>query len=176
MRSPSRKPRMTRFSSASASSGGTPSPRAVRTIPLSSPANSSARSLRLRATAKASKPLPRLALLAGTSTVAMGRGIGPSIGGGQVPPGRRIGRRKTASGPRSSGRGGSSRLIAGCGAALGSAAASVGGLGVGRGAVFMGPVSSPPAAATRGNRPDARYVIRPARRPPDDGSSSPRGR
>jgi hypothetical protein len=41
-------------------------------IPGSSPAYSSARSFRLSAAAKESKPLPRLAVLAGTSTEAMG--------------------------------------------------------------------------------------------------------
>ena len=71
-RSPSRKARIRRFSPAGSSSRGTPSPRALSTIPTSSPTHSSARSFSERATANESNPLPRLALEAGTSTLATG--------------------------------------------------------------------------------------------------------
>ena len=72
-RRPSRKARMSRFWSGSASRRGPPRRGHSSTIPASSPAYSSARSFRLRAAAKQSKPLPRLAVLAGTSTEASGR-------------------------------------------------------------------------------------------------------
>ena len=54
-------------------------------MPASSPGNSSARSFRLSAAAKQSNPLPRLALLAGTSTVAIGMGMPAEYTEGQCP-------------------------------------------------------------------------------------------
>ena len=88
-RRPSRNARIRRFCSGSSSGPGAPSPWAFSWIPASSPANSSARSLRLSAAAKQSKPLPRLALLAGTSIVAMGVGMRP-----EYTEARRLGRSK----------------------------------------------------------------------------------
>ena len=76
-RRPSRKARIRRFSLGVVIGRGAPSPWALSRIPASSPGNSSARSFRLSAAAKQSKPLPRLALLAGTSMVAMGVGMRP---------------------------------------------------------------------------------------------------
>ena len=83
-RSPSRKPRSRRFCSGSSLGPGAPSPWALSRMPASSPGNSSARSFRLSAAAKQSKPLPRLALLAGTSTVAIGMGMRAEYREGQA--------------------------------------------------------------------------------------------